>query len=526
MERIVYRKTLDAHKNGIQFTLQGFETADKLARRIEVSLMTSGDTIDIPLEQITAMMYVTTPSATEPSINECTIKDNKIIYDVLPITEEGITEMQLKVIETRVDGAKSVLGTPKFAVEVTKSNLDDESAEQTVTYTALENAIAKANGVYESRLLRIELSSDCMFRAYYADGTTYETDVLKELFLKGEALLSESFARGGTGVRAGEDTDNSMYYSNVSRSASAESKKASADASEILAEVTKQGVYTAFSVDFTTGEVEYVSPSYEFVIDEESGELNAIGETYTFEETIQAVVSEWLVENGANIDELEEMVAGNTIAIDDLRTIVEANSDDISKLNGDVSSVKTTADTNKDDIATLNGQVATHTEDISKLASDIETNKTDIEECSNLASTNKTSIEELQCVTETIYLMETVSGKDTPKGELTLYRQGNVCCIAGTSTVVPNFPEGSYEESRTFWFGKKDLSGNYNKLTFSTPTLHTVVNIKVISEFDLEGTLSPFGAVFSNSMLTIDHLPNSDVIKWEINNNLFFMTSN
>lgn len=280
MERIVYRKTLDVHKNGIQFTLQGFETADNMARKIEISLMASGDTIDIPLEQITAMMYVTTPSATEPSINACTIKGNTIIYDVLPIVEEGITEMQLKLIETRPNGAKGVLPSPRFAVEVAKSNADDEGAAQSPTFTALEDAIARANGVYDSRLIGIELDEDCTFRAKYADGTIYESDVLKELFLKGDVLLSQSYAKGGTGIRAGEDTDNSMYYSNVSKSASAEADRISGEATELLEEVRKHGVYTSFSIDFDTGEVIYKSPSYTFSIDKESGELKAEGRIY------------------------------------------------------------------------------------------------------------------------------------------------------------------------------------------------------------------------------------------------------
>ena len=113
MERITYRKTLDVHKNGSQFLLQGFETADKLSRVIEISLMASGDAIDFPLEQIAALMYVTTPGAEDPSIIECAIKDNKVVYEVLPIVVEGITTMQLKLIETSPDGAKSVLASPK-----------------------------------------------------------------------------------------------------------------------------------------------------------------------------------------------------------------------------------------------------------------------------------------------------------------------------------------------------------------------------------------------------------------------------
>jgi hypothetical protein len=281
MERIVYRKTLDVHKNGIQFTLQGFETADNMSRRIELSLMASGDTIDLPLEQLKAIMYVTTPNSTEPSINDCTIKDNVIIYDVLPIVEEGITEMQLKLIDTRPEGANGVLPTPKFAVEVSLSNSNDESVTQTTTYTALETAIAQANGVYNSRLLRIELDENCMFKAYYADGTVYESDVFAETVLKGEAILSQSYARGGTGIRVGEDTDNSKYYSNVAKSESLQSSKAREETEELLDEVKNHSIYTVFEIDFKTGTIKYESQQYSFEVNEETGDLDIIGDSYT-----------------------------------------------------------------------------------------------------------------------------------------------------------------------------------------------------------------------------------------------------
>ena len=305
MELIIYRKTLDVHKNGSQFMLQGFETADNMSRVIEISLMASGDAIDFPLERIVAMMYVTTPSATEPSINECTIKDNKVVYNVLPIVEEGITTMQLKLIETSPEGAKSVLASPKFAVEVTNSNVNDDGEELKTTFTAIEDFIAKADAAYGSRLERIELTSECIFKAYYYDGTTYETDILQKLFLNGNVELSKSYAMGGTGVRAGEDTDNSKYYSNVSRSESLNAKAIMKNSEEILEEVKLHGVYTAFSVDFTTGEVEYVSPSFKFNVNNETGNLDAIGQTYTFEEEIGRVVLEWLEENNINFTNLQ-----------------------------------------------------------------------------------------------------------------------------------------------------------------------------------------------------------------------------
>ena len=299
MELIKYRKTLDVHKNGIQFVLQGFETADNLSRVIEISLMASGDAVDFPLEQMVAMMYVTTPNATQPSINECTIKDNKVVYDVLPIVEEGITTMQLKLIETHPEGARSVLASPKFAVEVTKSNVDDGSVIQTTTFTALEDAVSKAKATYDERLLRVEVDEKCIFRAFYADGTVYETDAIKECLMTGHTLLAKSYAVGDTGAREGEETDNAKYYSNVSKSSSIEAREVGDDATELLTEVRKHGVYTSFVMDFETGELLYSSPSYKFNVDTESGELKAVGRDYSFEEVIQAMVAEDLSEEVA-----------------------------------------------------------------------------------------------------------------------------------------------------------------------------------------------------------------------------------
>ena len=295
MERITYRKTLDVHKTGVQFTLQGFETADKMARTIEINLMANGDTVDLPTEKMVATMYVTTPSALV-SINECTIRENTIVCDVLPIVEPGITEMQLKLIETSPLGATSVLATPKFAVEVSESGVDETGATQSATFTALENALAKANGVYDSRVTRIVLSPDCIFTVHYADGTVYTSDALKDLVVIGESVMSKSYARGGTGVRDGEDTDNSLYYSNVSKSAALNSNQASDRAESVLAEVRKHGVYTAFSTNFASGELEYESPMYTFEIDEATGELLVNGISYSIDNNIKELVRQVLVE--------------------------------------------------------------------------------------------------------------------------------------------------------------------------------------------------------------------------------------
>lgn len=269
MERITYRITLDAFRTGVQRTLQGFQTADKLSRRIIVSLSAGTGMYEIPMDNVIAMIYVRTPNSTEPSINDCTIEDNTIIYDMLPIVDEGITEMQIKLIETSPHGAQRVLVSPKFAVEVTESGTDDDDAEQSVTFTALETAVALAKGAYDERLVRVEIDADCTFRAFYADGSVYENENLKDALYNGYALLSESFAHGGTGVREGEDTDNALYYKNASEAVLDSTRRVNEDCHEVLDEIAERTVYTTFAVNFENGHLTYLSQNYNFTITED-----------------------------------------------------------------------------------------------------------------------------------------------------------------------------------------------------------------------------------------------------------------
>ena len=157
-------------------------------------------------------MYLTSPWMEKPSINACIIKDNKVIYEVLPIVVEGITTMQLKLIETSPGGAKSVLASPSFAVEVSKSGTDDAITEENkATFTALETAAANAKIAYDERLIGVELTSDGIFKVTYADGSEYTSDAIKRLSHGDNSVLSESYAKGGTGVRTDEEQDNAKY---------------------------------------------------------------------------------------------------------------------------------------------------------------------------------------------------------------------------------------------------------------------------------------------------------------------------
>lgn len=332
MEKITYRKTLDVHKNGIQFLLQGFENADNLSRVVEISLMQSGDAIDFPEEKVSAWMYVTVPGEKEPDIQECKIEGNKIVYEVPKISAPGIATMQIKLIEYDIDGASSVLASPKFAVEVSESGMGDDGEELKEKFTDIEKLIAEAKRAYDERIVRIDLDENGIFRAYYAnDSIVYESDALRNIY---------------------SDEANALYYKQLAEAFAEKAKESAERSEEVLDEVVKHGVYTLFSVDFETGNLQYVSPKYSFDINEKTGELEAKGEVYTFEGNIQDIVDEWLESKGKDIDDYQEKTDTNTTDITALKSTSTSHSKSISEL-------KTTTAGHTTKISTLEGKVST-----------------------------------------------------------------------------------------------------------------------------------------------------------------------
>lgn len=183
MNKINYRITLDAHKSGVQKTLHGFFAGDVLSRRIAISLV-GGSTPCEYGENTAAVMYVTKPNGVT-NYNACTVEDNTIFYDVLQtdIDAAGIVTMQFKVMS-----GEAVLFAPEFALEVQASKNSDEQATTTPTYTALEEALVKAETAYNERLVSVDIAEDLTFIAVYADGTEQTSDAFKNAF----ADLSEA----------------------------------------------------------------------------------------------------------------------------------------------------------------------------------------------------------------------------------------------------------------------------------------------------------------------------------------------
>ena len=391
MERITYRITLDAHRNGIQRTLQGFETADKMSRRISIGLVAGSDTYELPMTNVVAMMYVTTPSAKQPSINECVIDGNTIIYDVEPIVEEGITEMQLKVMGTSTGGATSVLISPRFAIEVTNSGASDSNAQQTTTFTALESAISRADAVYNARLLRVVIEENCVFKAYYADGTVYENDYFREAMYNGNALLSQSYAVGGSGVRSGEDTDNSKYYSNVSRSASEDATRVYEDSHELMKETQLQANYTHFELNFETGNLGYISTYADFNVNKHTGQLEISKDpTYTPEDVILSnatgVVEEVIASYSGRVEENKNAIAENKNSIQENANAIQSNANAIQTNANNISA-------NTQAIRENATAIANHKDLIEDNTSAIQTNATNIQNLSDNMEMNYATTE-------------------------------------------------------------------------------------------------------------------------------------
>jgi hypothetical protein len=109
---------------------------------------------------------------------------------------------------------------------------------------------------------------------------------------------------------------------------------------EVLEEVKLHGMYTAFSVDFETGTVEYVSPSFKFTINQETGELDAIGQTYTFDDEVGRVVTEWLAPNGVNIEELKAISTTHKGEIENLKARATNHTKDIKDLSERVTPIE------------------------------------------------------------------------------------------------------------------------------------------------------------------------------------------
>ena len=270
MNRVVYRTTLDVLKGGVQKTLQGFHVGDNLGRLIVLTLTSGADTFELPENGITAIMYVIQEDGTQ-SINHCEIIDNVISYEVLPsdVPTEGIVKLQLKIIANNAHGIERVLFAPVFAIEVEDSIGSDEIGDNP-TFTALENALAKAEAAFSQSATKIEFTEDHIFRVTYADGSVYETDELKDAWEtcvdSADSALDSKNKAYDYMVAAGDSEAIARTEANTAVGASNRTQS-------FYEEVMKRTIYTTFFLNYDDGHLYYDSANYTFNVNPVTGQL-------------------------------------------------------------------------------------------------------------------------------------------------------------------------------------------------------------------------------------------------------------
>lgn len=185
MELVNYRFSLDMKKSGVQRVLQGFTTGDGMLRRLTINLKNNGETVNLD-ESYSASMYILPEGATESTINACTIVNDTIVYDVEKndVANTGTTKMQLQIITS-----SGVTYCPQFALEV-NANLFEDGDAYAAKFSELELALAQALYVYRHRIVSVDLADDGTFTVTYGDGTTYESETIKDFMARWEVRFT------------------------------------------------------------------------------------------------------------------------------------------------------------------------------------------------------------------------------------------------------------------------------------------------------------------------------------------------
>lgn len=173
MDKIVYRFSLDCQRSGAQRFIEGLVQGEVSNRQLVISLTQNGESVTLADNNLVAVMNCHEVS------HPCEIKDNKVIYDFQPsdyaIAGESIYQLMIMTAES----PRRVLFTPSFYVNVADADGDLVGSDE--EYSALQEAIRKAEVVYETRLIGITYEDDGSLIFRFADGREMPIDTLKEV---------------------------------------------------------------------------------------------------------------------------------------------------------------------------------------------------------------------------------------------------------------------------------------------------------------------------------------------------------
>ena len=138
----------------------------------------------------------------------------------------------------------------------------------TVAFTIINGAVTaniKAHSITAN-----ELQEDYLADIQTAEANAYQS----ELDSEASAILSRSWAVGGTSSRQGEDTNNSMYYAQVAQNLKTDMVTLKENADAILEQATQRLTGLQFMLNFSDGNLYYdISTGIDMQIDNTTGNL-------------------------------------------------------------------------------------------------------------------------------------------------------------------------------------------------------------------------------------------------------------
>lgn len=263
---------------------------DKNSRQISVSLTQYGEPFAVTSD-LNAKVKMRKPDG-KGIFNDCDVKDGKII---IILTGQMLLSAGAAPVDVVLISNDEILSTMTFTLNIVKSALPNGEIESSNEFSALIEALKKCENwddyfKGESEELKEECAkkleailqndyipaleqyiSNCKNSAEASARSASEAD--------NYALESESYAHGGTGIRTGENTDNSKYYSEQSAAASATAKSYAEQAEAAGDEAVKKindAITTnlpIFQVDFSNGHLQYEGGRFDFYVADATGHL-------------------------------------------------------------------------------------------------------------------------------------------------------------------------------------------------------------------------------------------------------------
>ena len=123
-------------------------------------------------------------------------------------------------------------------------------------------AFTVVNGIVTANIKLGSITGEHLRTDYLADIMVAEANAAaSEASADASAVRSQSWAVGGTNTRQGEDTDNSMYYSQLSDSSRQAAEVARADAENLVAAATSRLTNLTVQVSLSDGHLYYDAPT-------------------------------------------------------------------------------------------------------------------------------------------------------------------------------------------------------------------------------------------------------------------------